>query len=168
MKKMMNSFEVSNNLVQVNSSNEENIIVEFIYNSQNKISVYSKLNERFKEICERFVLKINKDINKIQFIYSGKYLNMNNEQITLAEVINKTDNERKTMSIIALDILNESTIIDKKNIIKANHVICPRCQESARISFENFQIKIYNCKNQHTSYLLLLFIKNHVIILFIY
>ena len=148
-----NQNQKNNNLVQVDSFNEENIIVEFIYNSQKKIPIYSKFNERFEEICERFALKINKDINKIQFIYSGKYLNMNNKLITLAEVINKTDSERKIMSIIAIDILYESTIIDKKNIIKANQIICPRCQESAKISFENFQIKIYNCKNQHTSYL---------------
>ena len=132
---------------------DENITVEFTYNSQKKIPIYSKLNERFEEICNKFALKINKDISKIQFIYSGKDINTNNKLITLAEIINKIDNERKMMSIIALDISNESTIINKKNIIKANQVICPRCQESARINFENFQIKIYDCKNQHTSYL---------------
>ena len=145
----------NNNLIQFNSFKDENITVEFIYNSQNKIPIYSKLNERFEEICSKFALKINKDINKVQLIYSGKYLNTNNKLITLGEIINKIDNERKMMSIIALDISNESTIINKKNIIKANQVICPRCQESARINFENFQIKIYDCKNQHTSYLLL-------------
>ena len=149
----MKNFGMNNNLIQFNSFKDENITVEFTYNSQKKIPIYSKLNERFEEICNKFALKINKDISKIQFIYSGKDINTNNKLITLGEIINKIDNERKMMSIIALS--NESTIINKKNIIKANQVICPRCQESARINFENFQIKIYDCKNQHTSYLLL-------------
>ena len=71
------------------------------------------------------------------------------------ELINNDDKERKAMSIIVYDNYAQSKIIDKKNIIKSNQVICPKCQESARIKFENLQIKIYDCKNGHISYLLL-------------
>ena len=121
----MKNFGMNNNLIQFNSFKDENITVEFTYNSQKKIPIYSKLNERFEEICNKFALKINKDISKIQFIYSGKDINTNNKLITLAEIINKIDNERKMMSIIALDISNESTIINKKNIynLQNNQII---------------------------------------------
>ena len=90
----------------------------------------------------------------MQFIYSGQFLYLNNN-LTLIELINNDDKERKAMSIIVYDNYAQSKIIDKKNIIKSNQVICPKCQESARIKFENLQIKIYDCKNGHISYLLL-------------
>jgi len=112
----MNDIEMNNDLIQANFFNEEKISVEFIYNSQRNISIYSQLNEKFEDICKKFALKINKDINKIQFIYSGKYINMNDKLLHLVEVINKVDKERKKMSIIALDIYNESIIVDKSNI----------------------------------------------------
>ena len=41
---------------------------------------------------------------------------MNDKLLHLVEVINKVDKERKKMSIIALDIYNESIIVDKNNI----------------------------------------------------
>ena len=102
------------------------------------------------EICQNFGKKIHKDINSLQFLYSGININMNK---SLIDIINKQDKERKMMSIIALDNIFQEQSNDKK-FIKVNHIICPICKESALIDFENLKIKISCCKNGHISYLL--------------
>ena len=124
------------------------IHAEFKYNSE-IIKIESKLDENIEKICKGFSKKVNKDINKFNFIYAGKQLNFNK---LIYEEINNMDKERKIMSILALGI--DSTIKNSNNIIKSDHIICPLCKESARIGFENFKIKIYDCKYEHITYLL--------------
>ena len=71
----------------------------------------------------------------------------------LKEIVSKYDKERKVMSIIAVD--NYSKVkSDYKKVIKADYIICPICKENALINFDNFKIKISDCKYGHTSYLL--------------
>ena len=125
------------------------IKVEFQYIGI-KIDIYSNLNETTETIFKKFGEKMNKDINNIQFIYSGQNLNSNK---FLFDIINSYDKERKIMTVIAYDYSDEKSN-NNKNLIKANHVICPICKESANIYFENMKIKIVNCKYNHTSYLL--------------
>ena len=147
----------SNNIFNINNIQNQNAIehdevkinVEFQY-SQGIIEIYSKLQEIMSEICKNFGKKIHKDINNIQFLYSGININMNK---SLIDIINKQDKERKMMSIIALDNIFQEQSNDKK-FIKVNHIICPICKESALIDFENLKIKISCCKNGHISYLL--------------
>jgi hypothetical protein len=147
----------ANNNLNVNKIQNQNLVeqderkikVEFQY-SEGNIDIYSKLKEIMEEICKNFGKKIHKNIKDIQFLYSGKKINMNK---SLIETINKQDKERKIMSIIALDNYFQKQS-NNKNIIKANHIICPICKESALINFEDYKIKIFNCKNGHTSYLL--------------
>ena len=133
-----------------NNNNFQNtqITVEFQYIGL-KIYIYSNLNETTETIFRKLGKKVNNDINKMQFIYAGQNLNSNKY---LFEIINNYDKSRKIMTIIAYDNSDEKS--KKDNIIKANHVICPVCKESANIYFENMKIKIFNCKNSHTSTLL--------------
>ena len=127
---------------------EQKITINFIYNTKN-IEISYKPDEKIRNICEKFCYKIGKDINNIQFLYAGNIINMNK---LIFESINNNDKERKIMPIMAIDMENNEKYY--KNIIKANHIICPICKESALINFENFKTKIFNCKNGHTSYLL--------------
>ena len=138
----------ANNNLNVNKIQNQNLVeederkikVEFQY-SEGNIDIYSKLKEIMEEICKNFGKKIHKNIKDIQFLYSGKKINMNK---SLIETINKQDKERKIMSIIALDNYFQKQS-NNKNIIKANHIICPICKESALINFEDYKIKIFSC-----------------------
>ena len=67
---------MNNNLIQANYLNEEKINVKFQYNSQKKISIYSKFSVNFEE--RKFALKIYKYVNNLQSIYSGQFLYLNN------------------------------------------------------------------------------------------
>ena len=124
------------------------ILVEFKYNGED-FKIKAQENETMEKICKEFSKKLNKDINQFNFIYSGTQLNLTKH---LYEIINILDKERKIMAIIVLD--KYSTINTNKSMIKANHIICPTCKECARIGFENYNIKIYDCINKHTSYIL--------------
>ena len=128
-------------------SGEQKITINFIYDNKN-IEIYSKLDDKIRNICEKFCYKMGKDINNIQFLYAGNIIDMNKH---ILELLNINDKEKQYMSILALDIYNIEQY--SRNIIKSNHIICPICKESALINFENFKIKISGCKNGHISYL---------------
>ena len=60
--------------------------------------------------------------------------------------MNSLDKERKTMSIMVIDVEIKK---DSKNLIKPPFVICPTCKEPAKFEINNYKIKIYNCKKGH-------------------
>ena len=58
------------------------------------------------------------------------------------------DRSRNYMNVLVL----ESQDSDNENsLIKSNYIICPKCKEIACISIEDFRIKIYGCKEGHTT-----------------
>ena len=86
------------------------IKVEFQYIGI-KIDIYSNLNETTETIFKKFGEKMNKDINNIQFIYSGQNLNSNK---FLFDIINSYDKERKIMTVIAYNyLLNFQLFLNK-------------------------------------------------------
>ena len=65
---MNNNNIFSQNQNQMKSINEFNIQVEFKYEGRN-IDIYSHVNDRVKEICQKFGIKVKKDIKNMQFLY---------------------------------------------------------------------------------------------------
>ena len=102
-------------------------------------------DDTLRQICSKFVQKTQIDMNKVVFIYSGNTLN---PDLTLAKTINKIDKERKKMIIMVSDIGIEP---DNKSIFISPQAVCPVCKEHARYELKNHRLKIYNCKNGHTT-----------------
>ena len=107
-------------------------------------------NEKMKDICNRFISKILVNKENIYFSYNGKAGNEFNEELTLSEMINSIDKERKKMNVLVYDI----NIINKRNenndfIIKSNYIICPECGENSKIKFKDYKISYFDCKNGH-------------------
>ena len=110
------------------------------------IKIQCSLDEKMKDIINRLnnKLKNNKfDINKVQFLYSGKLINF---ELTFYEQSNNLDKERKEMTII---IMSTDTISLNKGLVKSKEIICPTCKENCLINIDNYKIKLYNCKNNH-------------------
>ena len=124
------------------------ILVEFQYNGED-FKIKAQENETMEKICKEFSKKVNNDINQFNFLYSGKQIDLTK---FIDEIINPLDKQRKKMDILVMD--KYSTITKNKSMIKSNHIICPTCKECARIDFENYNIKIYDCINNHISYIL--------------
>ena len=81
----------------------------------------------------------------LYFIYGGGMLK---EDTTFKDQANENDKKRNKMSIIVNNI-SEFEIDDEESLKKSKYLICPICQENARILIDNYKIEIYNCKNGH-------------------
>ena len=126
--------------------------VEFIYNGK-IINVLCSESDKMEEICKKFAFKVDKsqNINKYNFLYSGTIINL---QLTLGQIINSIDRQRKIISIL-VDDLNPPTIVKNPKIIKSAFPICPKCGESLKFELEDYKIKCSGCRNGHTISMLL-------------
>ena len=118
--------------------------VEFQYNGY--ITYVHALNdELLRTICSKFVQKVQANLDAVNFLYYGRLINFD---LTLIQTINKIDNERKRMSIIAFDT---NSSMSSQSFVESPFIVCPICKEQALIDLNNYRIKIYGCKNGHTT-----------------
>ena len=96
--------------------------INFIY-KEIKISIQSKINDKLKEMCQKFCIKLQKDINKLIFIYGGEILNLDLE---INQVVNLIDKEKNKMNILVYD-KNSTIINNNERIIQSKDIICPIC-----------------------------------------
>ena len=117
--------------------------VTFIYEGQ-KTLIQCNKNDKMKDICQKFSLKSNVQLNNIFFLYGGQNLD---ENLPFDEQAHNIDKQRNKMEIVVSnkqeDDLNESKYIISKDII------CPQCSETCFIDIDDYKINLYGCKNGH-------------------
>ena len=123
--------------------------VEFNYNGT-ITAIQCLEEEKMEEIYKKFETLSNLDINKINFLYSGKKIN---SQLTFSQIISDSDKDRKSISIIVED-LNKGSLNNDSNIIKSIFPICPKCKEKVPFEIEDYKIS-YLCKNGHSTKMLI-------------
>ena len=101
-------------------------------------------NESIEEILKRFCVKINKNKEKIFFLYGG---NIIDENKTFDEVANSEDKKRKKISILAT--ADRTTMNSINNQKKSKYILCPKCLEVININIKDFKFKLFGCKNGH-------------------
>ena len=116
--------------------------VEFTFNG-NKTNIQCSKEEKMKDICRKFVAKIQKDVNILYFIYNGSQLNL---ELTFNQQANQLDIQRNEMCVLVNE--KTSTIINESQT-KSKDIICPKCGEICLINFNNYKVKLYDCKNSH-------------------
>ena len=118
--------------------------VEFTYNGLNA-KIQCQLNQKMKDICQKFKDKENINNNNIFYSYDGKLII--NEELKFEEIANGEDKIRKKMNILVFD----DSLIDIKesDIIKSKYIICPECKEHIRMDIKDYKINLYNCKKGH-------------------
>ena len=106
---------------------------------QVKTIIHSKLEEPFKNIIDKYLIKISKEPDTLYFISNDKQMNPNE---TIGNQMNEQEKKDKKIIIYAL-----STEKENKNdiIIKSKDIICLKCKEPCRIIIENYKIKLYEC-----------------------
>ena len=124
--------------------------INFVYNGINTI-IQTKINIKFKEVCQKFCIKLQKDINKLIFIYGGEILNLENQ---FNQIVNSIDKEKNKMKILVYD-KNSTIINNNERIIQSKDIICPICGELCLINFNGYKIVLNNCKNNHENIILL-------------
>ena len=88
--------------------------VEFIYNGI-KTMIQCDINEKIKNICNKYLIKIGKDIKDIYFVYGGNVINENLKELNINELSNNIDKERKKMILLVNEIDKNK---EKKNNIR--------------------------------------------------
>ena len=116
--------------------------VEFNYKGTTTTILCTE-DEKMEEICKRFSSKLQIDINKVYFLYSANKINLH---LTFAQLINSTDESRKTISVLVNEI-NPDDSNKKSSLIKSNLPICPECLDNVIIEIVDFKIKSKECKN---------------------
>ena len=134
------------------------IILDFVFNGK-EIKMQCKKNEYMKDIFKRFMVKIDKNIKDIYFLYNGERIN---ENLKLEEINSKID-ELKILAVefdisyiddsFAHDsnsnISSNATPNKKESMILSRDIICPECGELCQISFQNYKVQVNNCKEKH-------------------
>ena len=97
--------------------------------------IQCNINDKMKDIINRFISKIKNNNKNLYFIYNG---NKVNEELTFNQQTNEIDNKRKKMNILVY----EEEENNKNNLkeIKSKEIICPECHENILININNYKI----------------------------
>ena len=126
--------------------------VVFNFNGiQNVIQCQPK--DSLKDICQKYLIKIDKKRSDIVFIYNGN--NQLKEELTFEEHANKMDKERNKMNILVYEISSDPQDEKINQVKQTKQVLCPECDENIKIKIENYKVKLFDCKNGHKSIKLL-------------
>ena len=121
--------------------------IEFLYNGKKNI-IQCNLNEKIKEMCQKFINKTGINKNNIYFLYDGKAGTQFNENLTFEEMANTEDKKRKIMKILVMENEPEPKPKDE-DIIKSKDIICPECGEISKMDIIDYKIILFDCKNGH-------------------
>ena len=125
--------------------------ITFNYNSSN-IIINCNSNDTFEKVTQSLSKEIELDINKVQFLYNGNNISNN---LTIEELANQPDKERKEMNILVFDLditIQKEKEIEKekeKTIKPITEIICPKCNENIFFNIENYKINLFDCINNH-------------------
>ena len=108
-----------------------------------KTNIQCSKEDKMKDICTPYATKIQKDINKLFFIYNGSQLNL---ELTFNQQANAVDKKRNEMCVL---VEKNMSTIKKEKPTKSKEIICPKCGEICLMKFNEYKIKLYECKNGH-------------------
>ena len=118
--------------------------VEFDYNQQLTV-IHTELDVVFQVVINKYLQKSLLDSNSIYFIANGKQIN---PQKTVGSQMNNINQQNKKIRVL-VQIAEEGNT-NVQVISQSNNIICPRCHEPCRIKIENYQIKLFECINNHS------------------
>ena len=117
-------------------------LIQFTYEGRS-YDIHCTGNELLRNICQRFINKseIN-DSTSLFYLYNGNNLNLD---LTLNELIGGNNNSQDIKILV-----NPCENSNPLNVYyRPKFIICPECEENARIKIQNFKSTIYGCKYRH-------------------
>ena len=122
------------------------IEIEFSYNQQ-IVVIKANLDEPFKDVINKYLQKSFLNPNNTFFIANGRQINPEDK---VENQINKLNKENKKVKIL-VQLIERTTILDEYS--KSKDAICPQCCKPCRIKYENYHICLFECMNNHITYL---------------
>ena len=108
--------------------------------------IQCQIEDKMKDICQKFSIKIQINIDKLMFIYGGDIINLD---MKYEEIVNRIDKQNLRMNILVYENNDINMINEKERIIKSKDVICPKCGEKCLINIEESKVILNKCKNNH-------------------
>ena len=96
-----------------NESGEFTLCINY---ESHKENINCKMNDKVKDIINKFAIKINEDISSLVILYCGKNLSNEDFKLPFSRIISKQDKNTKLMNILIIKQPN-TTIINQNNII---------------------------------------------------
>ena len=127
-------------------SKEMEVIFE---NIERKITIQSNLDEQMGDIIEKFEEKIQHK-ESLLYLYQGEKIKSEKK---LEDIISQLDKQNKSMKILVQTI--KKTNLNINNFVKPKYIVCPECNEKARMKIEDYKIHIFDCINNHDKTILL-------------
>ena len=94
-------------------------MAKVIFSFENEeIIIQCDLKDRMKDIFMKYCSKIQKDVNKLYFIYNG---NIIKQDMEYGQILNEEDKKRNIMNIIVYE--NNKDIDINENIIKSKEIL---------------------------------------------
>ena len=119
--------------------------LEFILD-QEKINVQVTLDELFSSAFTKYYVKSRIEPNSVIFMTRAAEIPGDKK---ISDIINEEEKKTKKMIISVFRLYynnkNDKAIVDSKQII------CPKCSEHCRINIEDYIVKLYDCKNNHST-----------------
>ena len=117
--------------------------IEFI-SAQTKTVIQANLTDLFQVVINNYYIKAEVKPNSVYFLAKGTKVI---PEKTVESYMTSDDMKDKRMRVLVDKLeLDE----DKEQvIIKSKDIICPKCKEPCRFSTENFQMKLFDCINNH-------------------
>ena len=106
---------------------KKNRIINFIYNNQ-ETKIQCDENDCLNDIIKRYIIKIQKNIDEMYFLYNGTTINTNMK-------LKEMNNADKEIKILAYDFHENPE--NKEGIKYSKDIICPKCGENCLINISD-------------------------------
>ena len=122
------------------------IQIELNFNGVNT-TVQTGKDEKLKDISKSFRFKAKAEDKALIFMYNGNIIQ--NDELTFNEVANLEDKKRNKMNLLVVEAEFTTQFQTEEIIIKANNIICPKCNEDIKLNIKDYTINLFECKNKH-------------------
>ena len=120
--------------------------LEFDYD-QSKMSIQANLTDDFRTIINKYCQKAQIDKNTVTFWAHSVQIK---EDKMIIDVMNQIEKRDMKMYITVFSLyLNDNQIAK----VESKEIICPKCFEKCRIKIEDYSIILFDCKNNHITYM---------------
>ena len=123
-------------------------MVDVVFDLNQAITVIqAKLDEPFQVVIDKFIQKTLIEPNSVYFIANAKPINPQQTVESQMSDLNKQNNKL----IVLVNSIDKDEQDKEKVIIQSKDIICPDCKEPCRYTIDNYQIKLTDCCNNHTT-----------------
>ena len=149
-KNIINDVE-KNKEILINENNNYNnpelntFKIIFNYNC-NIITIHGNINDKMKNIINKFLTKTKTDISSLFFLYAGKIINQDS---LLSKILSREDRQKNQMNILVNSISDDENDENINSVIKSKEVICPKCFHHINLKIKDFKISLFECRNNH-------------------